>query len=374
MADLSTMIAGLKAISPKEELKKAVSAGKKVIGIMPYFCPEELVYASGMVPLGLWGADMQANESKRYYPAFICSILHTVLEMGIKGKLNDLSGIMIPASCDSLKSMGANWQYGVKTVPVINVSIAQNRKIPAGKEYTASQFKKVRDELSKISGKEITDEAIIDAIKVYNENRKALREFSFLAGKHPEAISPADRNAVIKAGYFMDRKEHTKAVLAISAELASLPESSFRGAKVVTSGILADSPSLLKIFEDLHIAVVDDQIAHESLNFRTDVPIIESDPIMGMAERIAEIEGCSVLFDPGKKRGQELVKLAQDAGADGIIWIMTKFCDPEEYDYVPVKRMIDKAGIPLLAVEVDRQMVNYEQARNAIEAFSETLC
>ena len=35
--------------------------------------------------------------------------------------------------------------------------------------------------------------------------------------------------------------------------------------------------------------------------------------------------------------------------------------------------MLDKAGIPLLAVEVDQQMVNYGQARSAIEAFAEML-
>ena len=68
-----------------------------------------------------------------------------------------------------------------------------------------------------------------------------------------------------------------------------------------------------------------------------------------------------------------MVALAQQAKADGILWVMTKFCDPEEYDYVPVKRMADAAGIPLLAVEVDQQMVNYEQARSAVEAFVETL-
>ena len=97
------------------------------------------------------------------------------------------------------------------------------------------------------------------------------------------------------------------------------------------------------------------------------------DPILGMAQRLGDIEGASVLYDLGKVRGQQLIALAKDAGADGILWVMTKFCDPEAYDYVPVKRMIDAAGIPLLAVEVDQQMVNYEQARSAIEAFAEVL-
>ena len=207
---------------------------------------------------------------------------------------------------------------------------------------------------------------------VYNENRAALRAFSAAAARHPEAVSPAARSAVIKAGFFMDRAEHTDRVRALTAALVSLPEADWDGLWIVTTGILADSQALLQILEDNHIAVADDQIAQESVCIRVDVPVTD-DPVLGLAMRLGEIEGCSVLFDPGKQRGKELVALAQRAKADGILWVMTKFCDPEEYDYVPVKRMADAAGIPLLAVEVDQQMVNYEQARSAVEAFADTL-
>ena len=67
------------------------------------------------------------------------------------------------------------------------------------------------------------------------------------------------------------------------------------------------------------------------------------------------------------------MQLAKASGADGVVWLMTKFCDPEEFDYVPVKRMLEKAGIPLLAVETDQQTPSYEQARSAVEAFAEML-
>ena len=73
------------ASNPGEQLKKTVSSGKKAVGVLPYFCPEELVDAAGMVPFGIWGAETQVLEAKRYFPAFICSLLQTALELGIKG-------------------------------------------------------------------------------------------------------------------------------------------------------------------------------------------------------------------------------------------------------------------------------------------------
>lgn len=365
----------LKAISanPKNELQNIVSAGKKAVGILPYFCPEELVYAAGMRPFGLWGAMIQANESKRYFPAFICSLLHTTLEMGIKGELDDLSAVMIPICCDSLKGMGANWQFGVgEKVPVINVAYAENRKIKAGIEFTASQFRKIRRQLEKIANVEITNKAIAEAIEIYNENRCAILQFSEVAAKHPKEISLQTRAAIIKAGYFMDRAEHTKAILEICEELKDFPASDEGYLKIVTTGILADMPQLLEIMEKNNMVITCDQIAHESVNARFEVPVTE-DPIEGMAQRLADIEGCSVLFDPEKKRGQQLCQMAKETNADGILYVLTKFCDPEEYDYVPVKRMTDAANIPMLQIEIDQQMTNFAQAESAVQAFAEML-
>ena len=45
------------AADPKGQLKACKDAGKKCIGVMPYYAPEELVYAAGMMPFGMWGSN-----------------------------------------------------------------------------------------------------------------------------------------------------------------------------------------------------------------------------------------------------------------------------------------------------------------------------
>jgi benzoyl-CoA reductase/2-hydroxyglutaryl-CoA dehydratase subunit BcrC/BadD/HgdB len=357
---------------PRAQLDAALARGQKAVGVLPYFCPEELAYAAGMLPFGLWGTEMQTTLSGRYFPAFTCSLLHTVLELGLRGALNVLSAIMVPLCCDSLKCFGPNWKYGVGTIPVIDVAWAQNRKTEAGEEFTRARFRRVLEKLEEIAGRTVSDGEIAGAVAVYNENRAALRAFSAAAAAHPEAVTPAARCEVIKVGYFLDRAAHTALLRELTAALNALPESRWKGLRIVTSGILADAPALLDILEETGFAVADDQVAQESGFFRTDTPVT-ADPVAGMAKRLGMLEGCSVLFDPGKERGRELVRLAQAAKADGVLWVMTKFCDPEEFDYVPVKRMLEKAGIPLLAVEYDQQAGSFEQARSAIEAFAEML-
>jgi benzoyl-CoA reductase/2-hydroxyglutaryl-CoA dehydratase subunit BcrC/BadD/HgdB len=358
--------------NPKAQLDKYIAEGKKAVGCMTYFCPEELVYAGGMIPFGLWGAELQVSEAKRYLPAFICSVLQTTLELGIRGEYDRLTAVMIPILCDSLKGMDGNWRYGVPNVPVIPVAHAQNRKTEAGAAFTASQYRKIKDRLEILAGTQIEGAAIADAIRVYNERRAVMRRFMEVSCSHPGLLIPSDRNAVFKSSYFMDVKDHMAKVSELTELMAQATAPVFTGPKLVTSGIMADHSGLLKILDDCGVAVVDDEVTHESLRFRADIPVTD-DPFIGMARQIGLIEGCSVLYDPGKNRGTLLVDLVRKSNAGGVLLVLTKFCDPEEYDYVPIKRMLDKAGIPVIQVEVDQQARGNEQARTVIETFCEMI-
>ena len=80
-----------------------------------------------------------------------------------------------------------------------------------------------------------------------------------------------------------------------------------------------------------------------------------------------------MLYDRDKKRVDYIIDEAKKHKAKGILVLMTKFCDPEEFDYVPIKRACDKAGLAHINIEVDRQMVNYQQAGTMVQAFKEML-
>ena len=56
-----------------------------------------------------------------------------------------------------------------------------------------------------------------------------------------------------------------------------------------------------------------------------------------------------------------------------MIFVLTKFCDPEEYDIVPLRKVLERNGIKMLQVEVDQQTVDAGQMRTAIETFCEII-
>ena len=355
------------AASPKKQLDKYLAEGKKVVAVAPVYTPQEIIHSMGLVPMGVWGADMEINEAKKYYPAFICSIMQTILELGIKGEYEGVSAIVIPSLCDSLKCLGQNWKYAVKGIPFIPMTYPQNRKPAYGVKFTKACYERVINDLTVATGAQYSAFALAESNKIYNEHNAVMREFAEVASWAP--ITAAQRNDVFKSARFMLPEEHTAIVKQLNAELAACPKDENK-VRVLVSGILADSPSLLKIFDDNGIKVAFDDVAHESRQYRTDVPEM-ANPLDALAQKFADMDHCSVLYDKDKKRVDYIVEQAKKHEAKGVIVLMTKFCDPEEFDYVPIKRACDAAGLMNLNIEVDRQMVNYEQASTMIQAFKE---
>ena len=365
------------ASNPGAMLQTYLKQGKKAIGCMPYLCPEELVHAAGMIPFGLWGAETQISEAGRYLPAFICSIVQTILELGIRGSYKGLSAVMAPILCDSLKSMDGNWRSGVKDIPLIPVAHAQNRKTTAGADFTASQYRNVKTKLEEISGKRVADADILESISLYNKRNAAVRRFIEESAEKLGAVKASERNAVFKSSYFMDVAEYTSLVDELCDCLAATPDNRTAsngkaGLPIVTCGIIADNTGLLKTLDDCGVFIVDDVVTHESLRFRFDTHV-DGDPFAALAQTIGIIEGCPILFDPGKKRFDMLAGIVKQRSAAGVLIVMTKFCDPEEYDIVPLRRVLQQNGIKNLTVEVDQQTTDAGQIRTAIETFCEML-
>ena len=362
---------------PYRVLSQYKQEGKKVIGVLPYYAPEELVVAAGMVPMGIWGSNSKTiSMAKEYCATFYCTIAQLALEMLLDGTLDDLDGIITPTICDTLRPMSQNFRVAMEgKLPCIFLAHPQQRKPAFGLQFTMDQYQHIKTELEKISGSAITDDALRNAIKVYNRSRAARREFVKLAGEHPDVISAVNRSAVLRSAWFMLKDEHTAKLEELNAELKKLPACNWKGKKVLTSGIICDNPKLLQIFDDNQIAIVADDVAHESRPIRVDAAET-GDPMMALAQQFADQDYDVLLYDEfsnQNRRADFVVKQIKDSGAQGLVLFMQQFCDPEEMEYPYLKKALDEAGIPHIKLGVDQQMRDFGQASTAIQAFADVL-
>ena len=362
---------------PHRVLTAYKNEGKKVIGILPYFAPVELVVAAGMVPMGIWGSNKKTiSQAKEYCATFYCTIAQLALEMLLDGTMDQLDGIITPTICDTLRPMSQNFRVAMEgKLPCIFLAHPQNRRPAFGLQFTVDQYMHVKNELEKISGEPISDEALRNAIKVYNKSRAARRKFSKLASEHCDVISAVSRSAVYRASWFMLKDEYTEKLEQLNAELEKLPAANWTGKKIVTSGIICDNPKLMQILDDNKIAIAADDVANESRPCLVDAAET-GDPMMALAQQFADQDYDVLLYDEHSsenRRADFIVKMVKESGAQGLVLFMQQFCDPEEMEYPYLKKALNAAGIPHIKLGVDQQMRDFGQASTALEGFADVL-
>ena len=346
--------------------------GKGAVGIMPVYCPEEIVHAAGYLPIGMWGAQKkQISKARTYLPPFACSIMQSVMELQLEGVYDDLEAVIFSVPCDTLKCMSQKWN---RPVPAIVFTHPQNRKIAkdAANVFAREEFNIVKEKLEDILDVHISNKAIKNSIAVYNENRAACREFSDVAAEYAAVVTPSDRHAVIKARWFMEKSRHTALVKELIAALKAEPAPEFKGKKIVVTGIQVEPYDVLDIFQENGFAIVADDLAQETRNFRQDVPD-DDDALMALARAWNEFDGCSLATDANKPKGQMIIDAVKKYGADAVVVCMMKFCDPEEFDYPILLQEFEAAGVKNLYIEVDQESTAFEQVKTRIQTFAEIL-
>lgn len=361
------------ALYPNKTVADSIHKTKKeAVGCFPIYTPEEILYAAGMLPVGLWGGPTELKRADKYLQSFCCSIMRSNIEYGMKGTYNMLKGVVLPTFCDTLKCICENWKAAVPQIPVIPIVYPQNRGIAAGRVYLREEFRRVKCEVEKLAGHEISDSDLDKAWDLYEAYRQTMRRFSQTAAEYPHTIGAKTRHLILKAGWFMDKKEYMEDVRAIINGLAQEPKEPFSGKRVIATGLVAEPVSLLDIFEENQIAIVGDDLAQESRQFRTKGRV-GGDFWERMVFRTADQRGDTFLYEAEKSRGQMLIDLAKERNAEAVVVFMMKFCDPEEFDYPIYKKELEEAGVPHLYLEIDQQLDSFEQIRTRIQSFAEML-
>ena len=375
MAEIKELLEKLKHIAdnPREQLDNYIAQGKKAVGVWPYYAPEEIIYAGGLVPMGVWGGIGPIDKAKEYFPTLYYSLALRCLEMGLDGTLDGLSACMLTTLDDTLRPLSQNYKVSVgRKIPMVFLNHAQHRKEEFGKIYNAKLFESARKRLEEICDVKITDENLKKAFEVYNENRRLKREFIKLVGSHSQTVKASDRCYVLKAAYFMLKDEYNTLLKELNEKLKALPEEENLGPRVVTSGIICDNPGLLEVLDDFNICVVADDVAHESRALKIDVDTSIEDPMYALADQFARMDEDPILYDPDIwKRPKYVVDLAIDNDADGCLLFMMNFNDTEEMEYPSLKQAFEKEAIPLIKMGYDQQMTDFGQVRTQLETFSE---
>jgi len=355
---------------------KGRDAGKVVgcLSCMPPFVPEELVHAAGMLPAGIWGAEIPVSLADARIQSFACSVARTALELALRDALPVCDAFMFPFVCDAFQNLSEIWKM---TVDKPCFQVVFPRKVDDGRvrAYLERELGRVKEQLEAFAGRSISDDALRTSIQVYNENRRLMQAVDRLRLASPSLLTARHMLDLLLAGCFMPRENHSellRSLLASGGPAPADPQGGADGVSVLLTGVMPRPAAILDILRDAGMRVLGDDMGMGALYYGIQVPE-GGPPLRALAEGYTGYPACCTLHNGALSRAEALTRQAREAGADGVLIFATKFCEPEYFDYPGLKEDLEKAGVPVLLLETELGMGVPGPVRTRVQAFVETL-
>ncbi len=357
---------------------KAAAPGRKAIGYMPVYVPREIVHAAGMLPVGILGGgdSLEVIQGDAYYQSYICRIPRSTIELGLTGRLDCLDGMLFPSICDVIRNLSGMWQILFKDKYVRYFDVPQNYQDAIGGTYYVHELEVLRDGLAALRGKPITDAELNASIRVYNENRAAIRDLYAYRAEKPWQAPTSEVYLLLRAGMVLPPEEHTKLVREYVAEVDKLPRPKRDNARVVINGSFCEQPplGLIKSIEMAGCYIVDDDFMLVTRWLLDDVPS-DGNPLEELSKAFLHRSASTAAkYDEKREdKGQFLLKQVKTGGAEGVIFAAPSFCDPALLERPMLQDVLSKHGVPHTAFKFAENTGQMAPIREQAGTFADSI-
>jgi len=340
----------------------------QAMGYICTYAPEEIIHTAGFTPVRLRIGPEPPTRAEAHLPGFTCALCRSVLHQALHGDLAFLSGLVFPHTCDTLQVLADIWRENFPDLFVATMGQPLNLGSPDARPYLVAELQRFRQDLAGFSRHPITDDALRASIRLHNETRHLLSQLD----ERRSRLSTRSFYAAVAASMVMPKEQFNP----LAAELVKLlngeaPRS--EGPCLILVGSVLDDPAILDLVDDLGACVASDDLCTGSRYF--DQPIAETrdaDPLEALADRYLKRRPCPTKHNPHWQRGRHLLELVKEKKADGVVFVLQKFCDPHAFDYAMLKETLDAADVPHLLLELEHTPA-VGQLRTRLEAFLEIL-
>jgi bcr-type benzoyl-CoA reductase subunit C len=351
--------------------KYAQESGRPVIGVMPAYFPMELIHAAGGYPVQLWGNNLPIERADAYLQSYCCSVARSVLELELRGSAAMVKAYAFTSLCDTLINLREIYRR-LFDKPTIEFSIPITRTLKARKEYLATVVDGVLKGLEAVTGRRVAAEALEESAQRYGRMRSLQRELYALRRGSPGLMRNTDFYTAVKAGFFLPVEEYSRRLEGLLSALRPVSPRPAAGPRLVLSGMVFDPIEVYAIFDEIGAAIVDDDFANGWRTVSKEM-LQTGNRVEGVAGYLFDHAPCCCIYNPDKDRHPHLVAKVKEAGAEGVIFWYTKFCEPDAFDRPQLAERLKQEGIPSTTVEMELSMRNFDAVRTRIQAFCEIL-
>ena len=330
------------------------------------YVPEEIILAAGFRP-------------RRFLPgrpatdAFIhpntCGYVKSILAAALDHGGVRAAGIIVANSCDAMRRLYDLWTEYVRPVPALFLDVPKKTDADSIAMF-ASELKGLAARLPTVlSGRAIDSASLRAATRTCNEIRALMGEVFSAQRSAQSDVSGTRVFDLCLAGTTQATTDFAADIRRFLAE-AAVERRPARTPRIVLAGGLVNKRNVVAEIEKAGARVVALDTCLGLRHYEGPVEEDAPDPFLALARRYLTKPGCARM-QGFEERMRWTKKVADDAGADGIVFCSLKFCDSCVYDVPMMSERCRDLGIPFLWLEHDYEWSGLEQLRSRVEAFIE---
>lgn len=364
--------------SRADEIANEKKNGKKVIGNFCNFVPDELVIASGAIPIrhctGFQDTILPAEE---ILPRNFCPLIKSVLGFSIKGDpLYERSDvIVVPTTCDGKKKFCEIIAEDKKTWVL---EVPHTTETPQARELWLKEIKLLKKNLEELTGNKITSQSLRRAIELTNKKRSLIRRLYEVRKRKSPPIWGRDALLVTSVSNFDDPGRWINKTEKLCNELESrkkgvCPKSAPR-ILITGSPVFMPTWKIPQIIENSGGIIVGDDICTGSKGFWDPIEVSHwtmEDMLLSLADRY--LMNTCACFTPNTARLIRLQGFVKDFNVHGVFYHILQACHIYGVEVRRIENALKSASIPMLTIETDYSQEDVEQIRTRVEAFLEMI-
>ncbi len=357
-------------------LQEAKAAGRKVVGQYCIYSPLEIALAAGAIPVSLCGTKNDSIAiAESMLPRSLCPLVKSSFGFALQDSCPYLAAsdiVVADATCDGKKKM---YELLNDYKPVVLLQLPQIQNEDAAL-YWRGQFAGLVARLEKEFSVSISREKLLDAVRLTNRLRRALKGVLDLARRKPSPLSGMDILSLCFRASFMPDYEQCIALLDdIAREIANAAsaEAQTECPRILLTGVPTGmgSHKVVQLLETCgaRVVCIDNCTCYKKVLLQMDET---RDPLSELADRYLATH-CSVM-SPNPHRYEVLEALARDFQVDAVVDLTWQGCQTYDVESWSVKKFVrEKLSLPFLQIVTDYSETDTEQLKVRIEAFLEML-
>jgi benzoyl-CoA reductase/2-hydroxyglutaryl-CoA dehydratase subunit BcrC/BadD/HgdB len=346
--------------------------GKKVVGVLDSLIPEEIFHAAGMLPYRIIGSQKAgAPNAQLWRPVDTCRYCNHVLESLLTGELDFLDGIVFTDWDDDERRLYDVSHHACKPLFNYIVHVPHQNSELAYNYYTKSLRQFISD-LEAAFRVKVSDEALWEAIKVYDEMRGLLLMLYEWRKREVPPASGAEVLGIVLAAFFMPKDQYVSELKPLIDYLKNRKTTLKRlRPRLLVASDRLDNLGYMELIEDEGALIAMDDLDTGSRYFWQSADG-HGDPLYVLAKRYISKPACPRMyfFD---KQVEQVAQWVKEYRIDGVLHLPhlgshdRLCCNP----YF-LERLGD-LGIPVMTFLREYRLTNVGQLKTRIGAFLENL-